>query len=219
MKNILFILILVFPFISTTQILEGHVTYSIAVTSDNPDMQMVIGMLNDSKMEVYFSKSKTRSEMNMGAVMSITTISDLQKDTLLMLMGGMAGQNAIKSTISEMKKETDSIKYKVTLLNDTKSILDYSCKKAIVEDPDGNESTYWYTTEINVSKEGQTYLNSQVPGFPMEFELNNNGVKMVMTVSTIDKKLDKKTSESLFQMTIPEGFQLISKEDLINIGR
>ena len=213
-----FVYVLCISFYGNSQLTEGHISYSINVSTDNPEMQSVIGMFNDSKMEVYFSKDKTRSEMNMGVVMNITTISDIQSDSILMLMGGITGQNAVKMTISEMIKEIDSTNFKVTLLPETKDILNYKCKKAKVSDSDGNESVYWYTNEINVSKQGQTYLNSAVPGFPMEFELNNRGVKLAIIVSKLDKKIDVKKRPSLFSLNIPTNYNLISKEDLLNMG-
>jgi hypothetical protein len=52
----------------------------------------------------------------------------------------------------------------------------------------------------------------------MQFELNNGPMKMSMTVSKIDKTLDKKKSATLFDMTIPEGYKEMTMEELQSMG-
>ena len=204
--------------LSFAQLTEGHISYKIDMTSDDPDMQMAIGMMQGSTLEVYFKDKTTRAEMKMGAIMNITTISNETSGDVLMLMCGMIGQNAIKTTTSELEKEnTEKPKYDVQLVDETKTIEGYACKKAILTDEEGNESVFWYTEEIDISKKGQSYLNEDVPGFPMQYDLNNNGMKMTMTVSQLEKKLDKK-SVSLFEMAIPEGYKEMTMEDLKSMG-
>jgi GLPGLI family protein len=168
-------------------------------------------------MELYFSKNQTRSELNMGMIMNITTISDADKDSLVMLMGGMMGQNAVKTSITEMtnKISSDSTS-KLQLLEETKQILDYTCKKALLIDESGNRSEFWYTNDIQVSKLGQTYLNADIPGFPMEFELNNNGVNMKLNATEFVK--DSLASKNLFLLAIPSGYSILQKDDLLKMG-
>jgi GLPGLI family protein len=203
---------------SFAQLTEGHISYKIDMTSDDPDMQMAIGMMQGSTLDVYFKDKATRAEMKMGALMNITTISNETTGDVLMLMSGMIGQNAIQTTTAELEKEnTDKPEFEVQLVDETKTIEGYTCKKAILTDEEGNESVFWYTEEINISKKGQSYLNEDVPGFPMEYDLNNNGMKMTMTVSLLEKKLDKK-SVSLFEMKIPEGYKEMTMEELKSMG-
>jgi GLPGLI family protein len=200
------------------QLTEGHISYKIDMTSDNPDMQMAIGMMQGSTLDVFFKEKATRAEMKMGSIMNITTISDETSGDVLMLMSGMIGQNAVKTTTTELEAQNEEKpKYEVNLVDESKTIEGYSCKKAILTDEEGNESVFWYTEEINISKKGQSYLNEDVPGFPMQYDLNNNGMKMTMTVASLEKKLDKK-SASLFEMTIPEGYKEMTMEDLKTMG-
>jgi GLPGLI family protein len=187
-------------------------------TSDNPDMQMAVSMMQGSTLDVYFKEKQTRAEMKMGAMMNMTTISNENNGEMLMLMSGMVGQNAIKSNLKELDSaQAEKPKTEVTLENETKVIEGYTCKKAIVTDEEGTESVFWYTEEISVAKKGQNYLNESVPGFPMQSEINNNGLKMIMTVTKVDKKLDKKASE-LFDMTIPSGYKEMTMEQLKSMG-
>jgi GLPGLI family protein len=220
MKNLLF------TFLVTTcttlprfgQMTEGHISYKMEATSDNPDMQMAVSMMQGSTLDVYFKEKQTRAEMKMGAMMNMTTISNENNGEMLMLMSGMVGQNAIKSNLKELDSaQAEKPKTEVTLENETKVIEGYTCKKAIVTDEEGTESVFWYTEEISVAKKGQNYLNESVPGFPMQSEINNNGLKMIMTVTKVDKKLDKKASE-LFDMTIPSGYKEMTMEQLKSMG-
>jgi GLPGLI family protein len=220
MKNLLFTFLVatctILPLFG--QMTEGHIAYKMEATSDNPDMQMAVSMMQGSTLDVYFKEKQTRAEMKMGAMMNMTTISNENNGEMLMLMNGMVGQNAIKSNLKELDSaQAEKPKTEVTLENETKVIEGYTCKKAIVTDEEGTESVFWYTEEISVAKKGQNYLNESVPGFPMQSEINNNGLKMIMTVTKVDKKLDKKASE-LFDMTIPSGYKEMTMEQLKSMG-
>ncbi len=220
MKNLLFTFLLAtcttLPLLG--QMTEGHIAYKMEATSDNPDMQMAVSMMQGSTLDVYFKEKQTRAEMKMGAMMNMTTISNESNGEMLMLMSGMVGQNAIKSNLKELDSaQAEKPKTEVTLENEIKVIEGYTCKKAIITDEEGTESVFWYTNEIWVAKKGQNYLNESVPGFPMQSEINNNGLKMIMKVIKVDKKLDKKASE-LFDMTIPSGYKEMTMEQLKSMG-
>jgi GLPGLI family protein len=202
------------------QLKEGHVAYKIETSTDNPDMQMAVGMMQGSTMEVYFKESFTRGEFKMGAMMTMTTISNETTGDVLMLMSGMMGQTAVKSNSKETAKDTVLNKkpnVDVTLTGETKDIQGYTCKKALITDEEGTISTFWYTEDIRAAKSGQSYLSEDVPGFPMEFEMNNNGMKMTMTVTKVETKISGKPSE-LFDMTIPTGYTEMSLDQMKQMG-
>ena len=200
------------------QLTEGHITYTIEASSENPDMQMVTGMMQGSTLDIHFKDKITRSEMKMGSMMNIVTVSNENSGEILLLMSGMIGKNAILMTTEEVEALSEGKpEMNVELLDETKTIEGYLCKKAVLSDENGGESIFWYTEEIEISKVGQTYLNKEVPGFPMEYDLNNNGLKMTMTVSKFEKKLDKNI-KSLFDMNIPEGYKTLTLEELEKMG-
>jgi len=234
MKN----LFLLFSFVLCTitslfaQDTEGHIVYSIELSSDDPQMQMAIPMFSGSTMEMYFSDNNSRSELNMGTFITTTIITDIKKDKMLMLMNGMMGKMAIPGVLSEMKEkaektndrdpqddniDTNEDEFEVEFTNETKVIQGYTCKKAIVSNKNGVEMIYWYTEEIQFAKDGQNYFNKDVPGFPMEFETFNNGMKMKMTVTEYSKSLGKDASE-LFDFTIPEGYKEMTIDELESLG-
>ena len=200
------------------QLTEGHFTYTIEASSENPDMQMVTGMMQGSTLDIHFKDKITRSEMKMGSMMNIVTVSNENSGEILLLMSGMIGKNAILITTEEVEALSEGKpEMNVELLDETKTIEGYLCKKAVLSDENGGESIFWYTEEIEISKVGQTYLNKEVPGFPMQYDLNNNGLKMTMTVSKFEKKLDKNI-KSLFDMNIPEGYKTLTLEELEKMG-
>ncbi len=202
------------------QITEGHISYKMDVSSDDPDMAMAASMLQGSKMEMYFKDKSTRVEMKMGAMMNVTSITDETSGNVLILMGGMMGKNAVQTTIAETEQNnTGSMpNYDVTFSDETKDIEGYSCKKAILTDEEGNESIYWYTEEIVMSKKGQSYLNEEIPGMAMQYDMNNGGLKMTLTVTGVEPKLDKKAAKSLFDTTVPEGYSVMTMDELKMMG-
>jgi GLPGLI family protein len=218
MKSILFFFILLIgSFSINAQLTEGHFTYSIEMKSDNPDMQMAIGMMQESSMDLFVLGSKTRVDMKMGTMMELSTITD-QSEEVLMLMSGMFGKNAIVTSVSELEKNKEEFpEPTLTLFDKTKNIKGFTCKKALLTDADGNESLFWYTDEIVVSKKGQSYLSSNVPGFPLEYSIKVNGMTMVLTVSEIVKKLDKSQKKN-FEIKIPEGYTEMTLDQLQGLG-
>lgn len=199
------------------QLKEGHVKYKIDMSSDDPEMEMQMQMMQGSTLEMFFSDNKSRTDMSMGGLMTMTTIVDVDGDKMLMLMGGMMGNKAVTSSISEMEEENgEEPEFEVELIDETKEIAGYNCKKAILSDEEGNETTFWYTEEIFVNKTGQSFLNENVPGFPLEFAVDQGGMIMTMSATEFKDKIDNK--EGIFDMSIPEGYEEMTMEDLQGMG-
>ncbi len=198
----------------SAQVSEGHVKYTIDMTSDNPEMAMGIAMMQGSTMEIYFKDDKSRTEMSMGSLMTTTIISDATKKETLTLMSGMMGESAVRGKFEENEDQPEVEEdFEVTVTDETKDILGYTCKKAIVTDSEGNESVFWVTDKVTINKEGQTMLNKRIPGFPLAMEVLANDMVMTMTAIEFDKKIKDK---SLFDMKIPEGYTETTTEELMN---
>lgn len=222
MKKILFSLAMVAlsTLSLTAQVTEGNVKYAIDMSSTNPEMQMQLSMMQGSTFELFFQDDMTRSEMNMGSMMKIVTITNAKSEGALMLMSGMMGNTAVKMNAEDLKKETDETpEVDITFTDETKDIQGFKCKKAVITNDEGIESAIWYSEEIAVNKLGQNYLSKEVPGFPLEFELNQGEIKMTMTSTEFNKKLDKKKVKELFDTTIPEGYTEMTPEQLQGFGQ
>lgn len=203
------------------QMNSGRVNYKIDFSSPNPEMEMAISMMQGSTLEILFDEAKTRSEIKMGTLMAITTITNPDEDGALILLSGMAGSKAVKTTLSELVEKNESAKdqpeFNVELLDETKEILGYTCKKAVLTNEDGVEVTYWYTEDVAVNKSGQSYLNETVPGFPMEFEMHNGEMHMHFVADLFEPKLDEK-AKNVFSLAIPEGYDTLTLEQLTQVG-
>lgn len=220
MKNILVVFaVILIGFNGWSQVTEGHIAYKIDMTSDNPDMQAAISMMQGSLLDVYFMGQSTRAEMKMGSMMNMTSITNERSGDVLMLMSGMIGFNAIKTSMKELEAQNvEKPKIEISLIGEKKEILGFICYKAILTDEQGYESTFWYTEEIVASKKGQNYLNDQVPGFPLEYDINTAGMKMTMIASSVSTSLKKKEKEELFTLDIPSGYKEMTLDDLKKMG-
>jgi GLPGLI family protein len=217
MKKILFSMAMVVlsTLSLTAQVTEGSVKYSIDMSSTNPELEMQLAMMQGSTFELFFQEDVTRSEMNMGTIMKIVTITNAKSEDGVMLMSGMMGNTAVKMNPEDLNEAKEDVsETEVTFTDETKEIQGFKCKKAVVTDEEGTESIIWYSEEITVNKLGQTYLNKEVPGFPLEFELNQGEMKMTMTSTEFNKKLDKKAAKTMFDTTIPEGYTEMSPDEL-----
>ena len=67
---------------------EGHIAYTITVSSEDPDMSMGVAMFDGSKMELYFDRDLARTELDFGGFMSTSTVVNDKTDEVLILMGG-----------------------------------------------------------------------------------------------------------------------------------
>ncbi|HIP31479.1 MAG TPA: hypothetical protein EYG86_01815 [Crocinitomicaceae bacterium] len=219
MKKLLFTLAVVCFSLGFTnaQSNEGHIKYAIEMSSDNPEMQMQLAMMNGSTMEIYFQDKNSSSTMRMGSMMTINTITSESGD-VLMLMGGMMGKKAIKTTVDEMKgdekvEEVEDID--VQFVKGSKTVAGYKCKKAIIETEEGDEVVFWYTEELKMGTDAQGNLNGKIPGVALAFETNNNGMIMSFEATEVENKIKDK---SVFSLDIPEGYEEMTYEQLKGMG-
>ncbi len=217
-KTILFLAVILFASLTTkAQLTEGHVKYEMTVSSDNPAMEMAMAMMNGASMEIYFKDESTLVKINMGMAMNMATTTNSKSGDVLIKMGGMMGNKAIKSTISEVGDvQPEDQDVAVEMISETKDIHGFKCKKATLTDKDGRKAIFWFTEEIAVSKAGQNYLSKEIPGFPMEFEMNQKDMKMSMKAILVEKKVSN--AKELFSMEVPAGYQIMTIDQMGSFG-
>lgn len=193
---------------------EGKIVYSVEMTSDDPQMAVAASMMNGSTFELTFRKGATMAKMNMGAMMSMTTI--VNHEDVLILMGGMMGNKAVKTTKGELiDSEGADMDATVELVDETKEIVGYTCKKAIVTDSDDNEIEYWYTADLKLTIEGQGNANGLIPGIALAFSIDKRGMTMSYTASSVE---DKISDDVNFDVSIPEGYEEMTMEEMGSMG-
>ncbi len=97
------------------------------------------------------------------------------------------GNNKVMTKLSktqwiEKNKKFDGAA--VTMVGDTKNILGYECKKAIIQTSDGNSITVFYATAISPSVKEFEYQFKDIPGFVLEYEEVKEGNKRIKYVAT-----------------------------------
>lgn len=219
MKKILFIATMAFSLSSVAQITQGRASYDLVFSSDDPQTSAYVSQMEGSTLELYFYGEKTRSEMYMGEFMTTIDIMDKSQDTTLTLLDGMMGKIAMKTTENDLDDEQKLAmsERQIELVEGSKEIMGYNCKKAIVTTTDGNESTIWYTPEIVPNhREGQ-FLMDEIPGLPLEMTSNWGNMSITCVAFEFNKKLKK--PEKLFDNSIPEGFTLRTAEEMKQMRR
>lgn len=197
----------------SAQITEAKIVYEMKMASDNPELEMQLSMMQGSKLELVFADNKSRQNVSMGGFMSTTTISDAQTGETLTLMDGMMGKIAMKMNVNDVNEEEmeeESIEFEFT--DETKEILGYTCYKAVSVDEEGNESTFWYSKEIQAPKTESQYIQKQLPGMPLEFEIISPEVTMTFSATEFASKLKK--ADKNFSMDIPEGYSEMTPEEM-----
>ena len=201
------------------QVNEGKVSYTIDMSSDDPNMQAQFAMLQGSKMDMIFNKEFSRVEFNLGMIIKMITVTNNDKNTGLMLMSGMVGNKAVKMTPDDIDKSADEVpEYQVENTSETKEILGYNCTKYILTTEDGLDVSYWTTKDIVASKTNNRYMNESVEGFPLEFETETNGMKMTFKATEFKDSLKGMKTKELFEMKVPEGYEEMTMEDLKGMG-
>ena len=215
MRKLLLVITTVFlTGLSFGQSEAGKIVYSVEMSSDNPQMAVAASMMNGSTFELTFSKGATMAKMNMGAMMSMTTI--VNHEDVLILMGGMMGNKAVKTTKGELiDSEGTNMDATVELVDETKKIAGYICKKAIITDSDDNEIEYWYTADLKLTVEGQGNANGLIPGIALAFSIDKRGMTMSYTASSVE---DKISDDVNFDVSIPEGYEEMTMEEMGSMG-
>ncbi|NVK65247.1 MAG: DUF4412 domain-containing protein [Flavobacteriales bacterium] len=217
---LLFAMTIVTSVMSFAQMKKGHIIYDIEMTSDDPDIAMAVMMFSGSKMNLYFGDNKARTDLDMGSVISMTTVVDNDTEEILILMGGMMGEKAVLTNSEEMEADQEEVEEEPTvkLTNETKEIAGYNCKKAVIIDADGNEMEYWYTEEIESISTDQKAAISKLPGLALEYAVDREGMMMSFKASTVETTLDKKTIKEKLSLEIPEGYEEMTYDEFTSMG-
>lgn len=223
MKSIfLFICAILLTSMSFAQITEGSVTYKMDMSSDDPQMAGQMSMFQGSNMSMAFNKEFSRLELNMGMLMTMTTVVNNKKETGIMLMSGLLGKKAIKMTKKDIKasevKDPKDLKVEVKPTDETKVILGYTCRKYVVSMDNDVEVNYWTTGDIVAPKNKNKYMITEVEGFPLEFETSTMGIKMSFTASDFKSSLKGMDTKTMFDMSIPEGYEETTMEQIEQMG-
>jgi len=189
----------------------GTIVYNITYDMEDLDPQMASFLPKTMKLTIKAPMSRSEISMGMGTNISIFNSDDRSGVTLMDMMGQKL---AIKIKPEDVEKDFENAgEVEVVELDETKEILGYTCKKAIVKvKDDGPELIVYYTDELSTGLENANNpMFKDIDGMMLEFTMNQDGMNMHFTAVNIDKK---KVSDRIFD--IPDGYEEISKEELQN---
>lgn len=219
-KFLFLILILSVSIASFSQKKQGRISYDINVSSDDPQTAAYISGMEGSILELYFGDDKIRSEMFLGDFMTTVSIMHKGNDSTLTLLDGMMGKIAMKSTLDDLDDEQRLAftERRVDLIEgETKEIMGYKCKKAIITTPDEKEAIIWYTSEIVPDYRSGQYLFEEIEGVPLYIDSFWGNMKTEYVAFEYKKKLKK--PEKLFDMEIPKGYTRRTMEEMNQMRR
>jgi hypothetical protein len=229
MKNLINLSLFLFLTLSTSigvsaqkTMSDGTITYELKLDKDNP----MAGMLNGTNMVLSFKGSLMKTSVNiMGGMMSMNIVMDNSaKKGVMLVSAPMMGKNmAVEMTEkdfadAEQKQKENQSKSKVTYnKNNKKKIAGYKCYQATAKVDGMPDGVILYLTD-KIKPVGQSQIQNQIPGltgFPLAFEVNQAGMKILFEASKVDKLAP---ADKEFDMKIPEGFDKVTMEEIQGMG-
>ena len=183
---------------------EGTVIYTINYIDMPPEMEQMKAMLpQNTTIHIKGNKSRMEQTQMMG---SNVIVSDMDAKIGFMEMD-MGGQKIrINVAKEEFEKESNQMK-NIEYFDDTKTILGYTCKRAVLKDDSGQiEITVYYTDKItNKAQKEFAGLN----GFPLQYSMTQQNMTMEMVATELN---EVSISEDIFAKS--DGFRDMTQQEL-----
>ena len=174
---------------------KGTVTYDMEFSSDDPNVQAQLGMMQGSEMVLTFAEQNMKTEMKMGSIMTNTTIINGEQNKGLMLMSGMVGKKAVPMSKEDLEKENeespDENDLDIEKTGETKEIAGFQCEKIILTTEEGDAIEMWVTDEIKPKRKDGRFVREGV-GFPLMMETNQQGMVITFSAKEVVQKLRKR---------------------------
>lgn len=189
---------------------EGKIVYKLDLGKTEMDF-LQKQLFESAKLTIAFKDALMKTEFDMTMV-GTTIIADANTKTGLMLMSIMGNKTAARMTAKEFE-EKDKGKYTVEYLDETKEIAGYKCKKAVIKLENGGSLSLFYTDDIQPAKLNTDFTYEGVNGFPLEMQVDMNGMVITMMASKVD---GSPLPADYFNMQIPEGY---TETDINSFGK
>jgi len=164
---------------------EATISYDIVINTGS-DKPQAADFFDGATSVVYLKGSKSRTEM-VSSLGTQATIIDNSKNTFSILREYGEQRFIIHLTPANWKEANSKFEnVQFNFLDETKTILNYKCQKAIGKLNDGTSFLVWYTTDILPENKDFQYANRDLPGLAMEYESIVGTLKVTYTVSKIN---------------------------------
>jgi len=156
---------------------EGSIVYNVIIQTGTAS--------NTATNTVYIKGNNSRTEMISTLGNEITIYNSKTGNSVI--LKEFSGQ---KLMIRLTKENWDSKNSQYRNINfnttgETKVISGYNCKKATAKLEDGKTLTVYYTTDVTVQNKQYDATFANLPGLPLEYEIETGKLKFNYTVSKI----------------------------------
>jgi GLPGLI family protein len=178
-----FLLLVVTQTSAQRVVADCTITYAISTEEGNADKD-VTESLKASTKTVYIKGNDSRTDL---VSPSFTQSLLYNKTTGNAVILREFGNNKFMTRLDNTKWTAENKKYEgmnVALGTETKTILGYECKKAVIQMKDGSSFTLYYAPAIVPSVKEFEYQFKDVPGFVLEFESQEADSKKIKYTAT-----------------------------------
>ncbi|MCW5520718.1 DUF4412 domain-containing protein [Aureitalea sp. L0-47] len=211
LKNMVLLLVALMMFSTTSRAqksFEGRVVYTIELAGEGAD-QMAAFMPNN--YEYVFKGKKLKFKMNGG--MTAAMMGDIIVDGEMEKAWMVKHEEQTAYTFPDNDEEEETPTPTITKEDEIIAISGYECQKykVVTQAENGEESTQylWVTDKFKIERTGGSkdlnagaFFLEEINGMPLKIMIENMGMTMIMTATTIDTK---KVSDSEFD--IPEDYE------------
>lgn len=188
---------------------EGRVVY--AITFPEMDMDEATRGTLPRESVVYVKGDLTRSDLNVGPRMSSSSIYNSKTGEVIALTEFQDSKTYIIMNPGKGPVPTQSQNDLFTIEKDKFMIAGFECSRAVLKSKDNVTSDLYYTDRIKARLPVNVQFRG-IEGFPMQFMVNQNGLKMMFSVTQV---IPESVPDSFFE--IPSDYTLVTPGDLMNI--
>ena len=183
---------------------NGHIKMEIVeATSDNEEMAMGLEMLKGTETNYYFDDERTLvTQSMMGGMVEVATMTTIKDKTIEMFFNMMGNKTYVETSEKELNQGQDTLnnptKNMKVVYNrkNRKKIAGFDCFEATITNPDLEENavsfTMYVSDEIKAnSKMIQTLSEFNIEGFPLEFSIEMEQMKMVYSTTAVADSFDQ----------------------------
>lgn len=187
------------------------IDYKIDLNGSDMD-PMAKMMMSGAKMSISFLGKKSRVDMTMNAMMRTVAISDetTKKSVVFMDMAGKKMAMIPEDDPTTLKEDYAATSTKT---GKSKTIAGYKCEEYIVKTKEGDEMHMWCTSKIKPQTSATDFSFKNVEGFPLEMDMNQDGMKMKMTATKVNLE---QPDAKLFSTAIPPGYEVKSQKEMMD---
>lgn len=187
---------------------EGIIQYDVVINTGS-DQPKAADFLDGATTTVYVKGNRSRSEM-VSALGTQATVVDGSKNSIAILKDYGSQKYLINLTPAnwkEMNQKYEGVQY--TLVDSTRQILGYTCKKAVGKMADGTPLQVWYTPDVVVDNKNFNIMGQNLPGLAMQYEAAMGNMNVIYTVSKLSF-----TTVPVARFDLPKsGYRIMTYEE------